>query len=225
MGQSSSQETFICFSSPILLCLSVCRSRDILCRAESFCLILESSVWTQEKRRRKQSKPRINNCSYGRQAGVRRKRGLTVCRHSGRTGLQRAPCAPTEMGGNGGHTACSCHALCRDTPRETARQVGCCAEAGALQPKQGGPFSTKWFFFCKFVPIPPGICCHWRLMFGLKELHPHTLWKFECTAMSFSSRRLKWVRANASLWVIFSHLHSFCFPFHSLFGASLIFQL
>lgn len=71
-----------------------------------------------------------------------------------------APCAPTEMGGNGGHTACSCHALCRDTPRETARQVGCCAEAGALQPKQGGPFSTKWFFFCKFVPIPPGICCH-----------------------------------------------------------------
>lgn len=43
--------------------------------------------------------------------------------------------------------ACSCHALCRDTPRETARQVGCCAEAGALQPKQGEPFSTKCFFF------------------------------------------------------------------------------
>lgn len=225
MGQSSSQETFICFSSPILLCLSVCRSRDILCRAESFCLILESSVWTQEKRRRKQSKPRINNCSYGRQAGVRRKRGLTVCRHSGRIGLQRHPALPQRWEGTVGTRPAAAMHSAEIRPGKLPGRLGVVQRLVLCSLSKEGLFPQNGFFFCKFVPIPPGICCHWRLMFGLKELRPHTLWKFECTAMSFSSRRLKWVRANASLWVIFSHLHSFCFPFHSLFGASLIFQL
>lgn len=34
------------------------------------------------------------------------------------------PCAPTEMGGNGERTACSCHAPCRGAPRVTARLPG-----------------------------------------------------------------------------------------------------
>lgn len=174
MGQSSSQETFICFSSPILLCLSVCRSRDILCRAESFCLILESSVWTQEKRRRKQSKPRINNCSYGRQAGVRRKRGLTVCRHSGRTGLQRHPELPQRWEGTVGTRPAAAMHSAEIRPGKLPGRLGvvqrlvlCSLSKEGLFPQNGFFFASLFLFLLGSV-VTEGWCLGWR-----SSVHTH----------------------------------------------------
>lgn len=175
MGQSSSQETFICFSSPILLCLSVCRSRDILCRAESFCLILESSVWTQEKRRRKQSKPRINNCSYGRQAGVRRKRGLTVCRHSGRTGLQRHPALPQRWEGTVGTRPAAAMHSAEIRPGKLPGRLGvvqrlvlCSLSKEGLFPQNGFFFFASLFLFLLGSVVTEGWCLGWR-----SSIHTH----------------------------------------------------